>query len=386
VAEQWLSSALRISNDKSASLRQPHWVDEKRATLTSDARRDTSSLTPKGGVSGLLRGAGSPACIASLAPCSPPGVQRKLRRQANRSVSQASNLLASTGFVRLAEDAVTTPLLFMRRGIAAAHWEGVAMARYGKTEDRVHCIRDGAVISRGLTRYGFATILLLGAPTVFLAAAQAPTAPQAPAVSAAPQPPQAPPPPARDTARVTRYLIVSVDSSSGSWDSRDEPRFKEWRCKYGSHYAWFRQEGRDYIVNDEHTLAELQHAMAPQLEVNHRQDEVNRHQADVNRLQEGVNSHQADVNREQAEVNRQQNLVNQGTEVQSHVNQVQSEVNGRQHAVNAEQDKVNQRQAIINKEQDAVNQMQTRASAEIDEVLQAVFDSARRQGVAHEVH
>jgi hypothetical protein len=258
------------------------------------------------------------------------------------------------------------------------------MARYGKTEDRIHWIPDGTAISRGLARYGFATILLLGAPVVFLAAVQAPATPQAPAMSAAPQAPQGPPPPTRDTARVTRYLIVSGDSSSGSWDSRDEPRFKEWRSKYGSRYAWFRQDGRNYIVNDDHTLAELQDAIAPQLEVNHQQDEVNRHQAYVNRVQEGVNSHQADVNRAQAEANRQQNLVNQGSGVQSHVNQIQSEVNGRQRGVNAEQDKVNQRQAIVNKEQDAVNQMQTRASAEIDKALQGVFDSARRKGQAHE--
>ena len=54
--------------------------------------------------------------------------------------------------------------------------------------------------------------------------------------------------------------------------------------------------------------------------------------------------------------------------------------------MNAEQDKVNQWQAIVNKEQDAVNQMQMRASAEIDQAVRAVFDSARRQGLAHEVH
>jgi hypothetical protein len=201
---------------------------------------------------------------------------------------------------------------------------------------------------------------------------------------AAPWAAQAPPTPVRD-AKVTRYLIVSRDSMSGSWDSRDERHFKEWRSKYGSHYAWFRLDGRDYIANDDHTLAEIDRAMAPQIEVNRRQGEVNGRQADVNRLQEGVNSHQADVNRAQSEVNRQQSLVNAGSVAQSHVNQIQSEVNTRQQAVNGEQDKVNQRQAAVNKEQESVNQMQTRASAEIDKALQNVFDSARRQGLAHEI-
>jgi beta-lactamase regulating signal transducer with metallopeptidase domain len=288
-----------------------------------------------------------------------------------------------------------TLLQFMQRGTKVAHWEGVAMARYGRADDRIHRILDGTAISRGLTRLALATILLLGTAVVFLAAAavpappQAPVAPQAPDAPSAPAPPEAPPsaPPAdRRSSRVTRYLIVSGDSSSGSWDSRDEPRFKQWRARYGAHYAWFRQDGRDYVISDEHTLAEIQDAMAPQLDVNRRQEEVNRHQAEVNRMQGGVNSHQADVNRAQAEVNRQQSLVNEETGGQSRVNQLQSEVNGKQQTVNAEQDRVNQEQDVVNHEQDKVNQMQTRASAVIEKALQAIFDSARRQGLAHEVH
>ncbi|MGO4880179.1 MAG: hypothetical protein ACLP59_05080 [Bryobacteraceae bacterium] len=243
------------------------------------------------------------------------------------------------------------------------------MPRYGITDDRIHQTPDGATTPRGLTRYDSAPMLLLGALVLFLAT---PAVPQAP--------------PTHDTAKVSRYLIVSGDSSSGSWDSRDEPRLEEWRSKYSSHFAWFRQDGRDYIVTDARILAQFDDAMAPQREVNRQQAEVNRHQAEVNRLQDGVNGHQADVNRAQAEVNRQQGLVNRGGEGQSHVNQLQSEVNGKQHVVNAEQDKVNQRQAVVNKEQGEVNQMQRRASAEIDKALQAVFDSARRLGLAHEAH
>lgn len=219
----------------------------------------------------------------------------------------------------------------------------------------------------GKSDYHMYRIILLGATLALLAVAQDPA------------------PPARGTARVSRYLIVSGDSSSGSWDSRDEPRFSEWRSKYGAHFAWFRQDGRDYIVTDSRTLAQLDDAMAPQREVNRQQAEVNRHQAEVNRLQDGVNGHQADVNRAQAAVNRQQALVNEGTEAQSRVNRNQSEVNSRHHDVNAEQDIVNRRQAGVNKEQEAVNQMQTRASAEIDKALQAVFDSAREQGLALDV-
>jgi hypothetical protein len=208
----------------------------------------------------------------------------------------------------------------------------------------------------GLARYGFAATIMLGTAVALVAAATP----------------------------VTRYLIVSGDSSSGSWDSRDDARLRDWRSKYGSHFAWFRQDGRDYIVTDSRILSQFEDAMGPQREVHRQQSEVNGHQAAVNRLQDGVNGHQADVNRAQAEVNRQQNLVNRGGEEQSRVNQLQSEVNGKQHGVNAEQDKVNQRQSVVNKEQEVVNRMQTRASAEVEKALQAIFDIARRQGLAHE--
>jgi hypothetical protein len=257
------------------------------------------------------------------------------------------------------------------------------MTRNEKAEDRIDHIPDGTATSRRSACCGFATILLLGAPEVFLAAAQAPGSPASPATPLALQAPSSP---GHNTARVTRYLIVSGDDKSGSWDSRDESRFEKWRSEYGSHYAWFRQDGRDYIVTDGRIMAQFEDAMAPQREVNSRQTEVNRHQADVNRLQDGVNSHQADVNRAQAEVNLQQSLVNRGGGEPSHVNQRQLEVNAKQHAVNGEQDKVNQRQALVNEEQGQVNQMQTRASAEIDKTLQAVFDSARRQGLVHQAH
>jgi HSP90 family molecular chaperone len=189
----------------------------------------------------------------------------------------------------------------------------------------------------------------------------------------------------RDGGRITRYVVVSGDSSNGSWDSRDEPRIKAWHSQYGSHFAWFRQDEHDYLVTDESTLNKIRDAMAPQLEVDRQQSEVNRHQAEVNRMQESVNNHQKDVNLAQAEVNRQQSLVNRRAAEQSDVNALQSEVNGKQQQVNTEQQKVNGEQQVVNKEQSVVSQMQTRASARIKEALQTVFDAARRQGLAREV-
>jgi hypothetical protein len=185
---------------------------------------------------------------------------------------------------------------------------------------------------------------------------------------------------------VTRYLIVSGDSMSGSWDSRDEHRIAQLRSQYGDHFVWFRQDGHDYVGSGASLLADLDAAMAPQRDVNRQQNDVNRHQDEVNRQQHEVNSHQSDVNRLQAEVNQRQSEVNHGGGAgQDEVNRMQQGVNGKQNDVNAEQRKVNEQQSVVNKEQSVVNQAQREANLQVKGALDSLFDSARARGLVHEV-
>lgn len=53
-----------------------------------------------------------------------------------------------------------------------------------------------------------------------------------------------------DPIRLSRHSPARGDTSSGSWDRSDESHLNEWRSKYGSHFAWFRLDGRDYIHSD----------------------------------------------------------------------------------------------------------------------------------------
>jgi uncharacterized protein (TIGR03435 family) len=62
-------------------------------------------------------------------------------------------------------------LEFMERGLRAPKWQGVAMARYGKPEERIHRILDGTAASQGITRRSMAAVLALGSPLVFMASA-----------------------------------------------------------------------------------------------------------------------------------------------------------------------------------------------------------------------
>lgn len=346
---------------------------------------------------------------------------------------------------------------FMRGETRPVAWEGVSMARYGSPEQRIRRVLNGTAISRGVTLGSVVAIVTLVAPLAYVAAAAQPrqmsgtistVAPIAEAATpaqeeAATRPvPSGPPAPARpattsskparpatvmaqpaepssetqaatatssntqtSSGAVRRYIVVHGDSTSGSWDS-DFVSPGELRARFGDNFAWFRQNGQDYVVTDAAVMAELDKAMEPQKNVNRMQAGVNAEQSRVNGLQSKVNAHQGDVNALQNEVNRRQDLVNQiqasvnrednaaliqklETELkelragkpeanQSGVNRKQSEVNQEQAGVNAEQSKVNAMQAKVNDEQH-------RVSAEFSRRAQEIFDSAVRSGAAKPV-
>jgi uncharacterized protein (TIGR03435 family) len=60
---------------------------------------------------------------------------------------------------------------FMQRSVHRSDWQGIAMARYGSAERRIHRILDGTAPSLGISPRRIAAILALGAPLAFIAAA-----------------------------------------------------------------------------------------------------------------------------------------------------------------------------------------------------------------------
>jgi multidrug efflux pump subunit AcrA (membrane-fusion protein)/beta-lactamase regulating signal transducer with metallopeptidase domain len=85
-------------------------------------------------------------------------------------------------------------LEFMQRGGRRAGWVGVPMARYGRPDKRIHRILEGTAVSRGVTRWSLAGVLVFGTPLAYLAAAANPQAPQPPQVKATAAPAPAPAP------------------------------------------------------------------------------------------------------------------------------------------------------------------------------------------------
>jgi hypothetical protein len=305
---------------------------------------------------------------------------------------------------------------FMRRGVRGPAGYGVAMARYGRPEDRIHRILNATAPGRGVTLRSVLAILALGSPLAYVVAAahpqqQPPAPPPPPPPAAAPQtsqghpaPPPPPPPPPKPGNAIRRYMIVHNDNSTMSWDSNDPMTGDELRARYGRNFAWFRQNGKEYVVTDAGVLTELDKAMAPQHDVNRMQNEVNVEQGKVNVLQEQVNLLQNEVSGLQHQANRRQDLVNQiqaaannqddeavlqklreaikqleanksvAASSQDAINRLQSQVNQEQAKVNAEQSKVN---AL----QQKVNEAQQRASEEINRRVQEILDNAVRRGL-----
>ncbi len=313
---------------------------------------------------------------------------------------------------------------FMRRRISSANLQGVAMARYCGADARIGRILDGTALSRGVTRASLLTILAVGSPLAYVVGApQQPVAAVSPntvqglsasipiedvatPVSAVQAEATEPAAPAQATSKqvvrtIRRYMIVSDNSISGSWDSSDEADVKELREKFGQHFAWFWQGRNEYVVTDAGVLAELQEAMAPQEEVNRMQNEVNKQQSVVNQHQATVNQAQNSVNAIQDAVNRRQHLIDELQSAKGNDDLIRKleaalaqlraskgEVND-QDAANREQAKVNEMQVRVNEEQGKVNEQQhkvneeqQRVSAKYEGRIEQILDSAERRHLA----
>lgn len=82
-------------------------------------------------------------------------------------------------------------LEFVARGATPL---GIGMARYGRPDKRIDRILDGTSISRGVTRWSIAAILMLAFPLAYVAASASPQSERAIQLPALPAPPVAPAP------------------------------------------------------------------------------------------------------------------------------------------------------------------------------------------------
>jgi uncharacterized protein (TIGR03435 family) len=92
----------------------------------------------------------------------------------HRSIVRAAEEASDDAAVAATNDRASYAELlleFMQRSTRGANWQGIAMARYAWPEERIHRILDGTASSRGISRRRLATVLALGSPLAFIAAA-----------------------------------------------------------------------------------------------------------------------------------------------------------------------------------------------------------------------
>jgi len=93
-----------------------------------------------------------------------------LHRRIVRAAEEASDDVAVMA-VRDCASYAEMLLEFMQRGARAPRWQGVAMARYGNAEARIHRILEIGTAPRGLTRWSSVATVAMTLPLVFLAGA-----------------------------------------------------------------------------------------------------------------------------------------------------------------------------------------------------------------------
>lgn len=110
-----------------------------------------------------------------------------LHREIVRVAEEASDdaAVASTGDRALYAKVL---LEFLGRGVRRANWIGVPMARYGRPDQRIHRILEGAGLPPRVTRWNVAAILALGLPLAYVVAVARPVSaqPGSPRAAAAP--------------------------------------------------------------------------------------------------------------------------------------------------------------------------------------------------------
>jgi uncharacterized protein (TIGR03435 family) len=93
-----------------------------------------------------------------------------LDRQIVRLAEQASDDAAIAAVNDRASYAETL-LEFMQRSVRRTSWQGVPMARYQRPERRIDRILEATTLSRGVTRWTIAAIVVLGLPLAYVVAA-----------------------------------------------------------------------------------------------------------------------------------------------------------------------------------------------------------------------
>ena len=309
-------------------------------------------------------------------------------------------------------------------------WQGVSMARCGRTSRRIDRILAAhSNLAAPAKRPVLLSLAALTLPLLYLSAAVSPQEPQydriqrtspnstdgnkhsPPSNTVAPRllaqtqrqlPPPPPPPEKRPPApgNIDSYVIVSQQNTTMSGSDEDLRRARKFRYQVGDDYIWFRRDDKAYIIRDPATVKAAQKLFESHGDLGRMQAELGAEQARLGELQarlgdqqRGVRTTLPDLTRE---VERLKERMHAGSttseelaELQAMVSQLQARLaeqqarlGDQQARIGEEQAKLGEEQAKLGSRQAELGEEQARRSEEASERLKILLNEALKKGLA----
>ena len=180
-------------------------------------------------------------------------------------------------------------------------------------------------------------------------------------------------------------LLLAVLASPTSWvvvrddqqvtmhgDISDIKLARKFLPELGPGYLWFRQGGKEYVVQDKKVLDEIDEAIQPQNELGSDQARLGKRQADLGQQQAKLGQRQAQLGMEMARSSMQ------GGRPDRAVEEEMQELSRAQETIGREQEK-------IGHEQEKMGHKQERLSRQVEQKVAALIDASLKNGTAREV-
>jgi beta-lactamase regulating signal transducer with metallopeptidase domain len=283
-------------------------------------------------------------------------------------------------------------------------WQGVAMAKAGRAEQRVERILawKGAV-AMSLKKSIAVMVVALAVPVVYLAASAHPAGDNGnprswQGAEIAQAQPQSPVPPAEHAARAPkkssnhsshfygsddgqRFVIVTGngDSLTMSGSTSDGMRVEELREKIPGDFIWFRRDGKSYIIRDQTMVNRAKQFWAPQEELGKKQEELGKKQEELGKQQEALGTKMEqihvkvpDMTKELEKLQAELKQLGSGATVEQ-VGEIQSEIGDLQEKIGEIQSQAGDQQSKVGDEMGVLGEMQGKLGEQQGEL-------GRRQG------
>ena len=206
------------------------------------------------------------------------------------------------------------------------------------------------------------------------------------------------------------YALVSGKDQrahfSGDWHNGDIDKA---RAMAHGDFLWFSHDGKSYVVDDPHTIAEIQAMYKPMEELGRRQEELGRQQDALGRQQSELGERQEqasiptpDISHEMADLNAAISrlqakkdgtvTMEQLAEVQSKIGDLEGKLGGLQGKIGDRQGELGRQQGELGRQQGELGRQQGRLGAEqgrlareADRKMKSVIDESLKNGRARQV-